>query len=468
MQNLKTDDLTPWRVRAGWRLTITSLLAAACLGGTARAQTANRFLLDQYFPTGIPGYGNALGVTVLSRQRPDYDPLGVRVGDFIIRPEIDQSLGYTSNLLGQKGGQGSFEEQTAGSLRAASDWGRNSLAGEVTFDDRRTPSLSQENRTDWTATLGGTHDFGRDTLTLTASHLSLHQDPTDIDARVLNLPGQFFSAPLPFQMNDLRASYATTFGRFTVTPEIEFTNITFGNLRVFGLNGAGTPPVVGGTVLGVPSNQGYRDRNLYSGGVIGRYEFAPLHNAVLLVRDINTTYYSATRNLYGPNRSSNGIEVMAGLDYTASGVWRYRALVGYEVRKFNNREYKTHAAPVAEANVIWQPTGLTTVTGRVVHTIEDAADESISGYDYTSARLQVDHEYLRNVLLTGYVGLQRADYLQSNLNETFYGGGVGATWLINRNIHLAATYDLSQRVASASFGGNYMASTALLTAKFGL
>ena len=149
-------------------------------------------------------------------------------------------------------------------------------------------------------------------------------------------------------------------------------------------------------------------------------------------------------------------------------MFRYRALVGYEIREFHSASYQTHAAPVAEANVIWQPTGLTTVTGKAVRSIEDTSDPTISGYDYTSARIQVDHEYARNILLNGYVGLQRADYLQINAGETLYGAGVGATWLFNRNVRLSATYDVTKREGSLSIGPNYLQNVGLLQLRLGL
>jgi hypothetical protein len=425
-------------------------------------------LLDQYFQPGVPGYGQDLGVTVLSRSRPEYDPLGVPVGDFIVRPEIDEGIGYNSNVLGTSPAKGSFDIDSQGSLRLNSDWGRNSLGAEITVDDRRLPAESIEDRTDWSGTVGGTYEIGRDVLTLAASHFALHQDPTGIDAQQFTVPGQYTTNPIPYTLDDVRASYATTFGRFGVTPEVDYERLRFSGLKLYSLNGTPVPAPVGGTVAGVPISQSYRDRDILEGGVTGRYEFAPLRNALLVVRDVNTDYSSSQAADFGPSRSSNAVEVLAGLDYVADAVWRYRALVGYEIRDFNSKQYKSHAAPIVEANVIWQPSGLTTVTGRLLRTIEDAADESVSGYDYTSGRLSVDHEYARNILLSGYVGAQRADYLQTPNSETYYGGGAGVTWLINRNVRLSATDDVTQREASSNFGPNYLQNVTLLQVRLGL
>ena len=66
---------------------------------------------------------------------------------------------------------------------------------------------------------------------------------------------------------------------------------------------------------------------------------------------------------------------------------------------------------------------MTTVTATLTRSMEDAAQETVAGYTYTSARLVVDHEYLRNVLLQASVGVQRADFLQGGGHQTGFSAG---------------------------------------------
>jgi hypothetical protein len=442
------------------------LAAPLLLPNAAQAQLAQVMgpsLLDQFSQEGVPGYAAEPGTTVLSRARPDYDPLGVRAGDFIIRPEVVESLGYNDNLLGTNTGEkSSFEEDTAASMGFASDWRRDSLGGAITVDDRRTLGLSQLDRTDWTASLGGTYQIGRDVLTLAAAHLSQHEDPTGIDAQAFNVPGQLYSQPIPYTVDDIRIKYAADFGRISLTPDFDYTRFRFSDLKLFGINGALVPPTIDGFAGTVPVSQSYRNRDIYSATITGRYEFAPLRNAVLLVRDTNSDYLSSAAT-FGPSRSSNSVDVLAGLEYASSAVWRYRVLVGYEIRQFNNSAaYPTHSAPVAEANIIWQPTGLTTVTFRALRSIEDAADENVAGYDYTSAQLRADHELFRNVLLSGHLVYQNASYLQSNGEQTFYTVGGGVTYLLNRLVHITATYDLTDSNGKGGYGPAYLQNMAML------
>jgi hypothetical protein len=221
-------------------------------------------------------------------------------------------------------------------------------------------------------------------------------------------------------------------------------------------------------VLGIPVNQSYRDRNLYTGSLTARYEFAPLRNAVLVIRDTSVQYTSSNKNIFGPDRSGNGVQILAGLDYTASAVWRYRLLAGWQLRTFTSSAYQSQNAPIFEADVIWQPTGLTTVTFKGVRAIADASNEAVASYAYTAARLQADHELRRNVLLSGYVGVANASYLGVTGSQMQYGVGGGATWLINRTLHVTLTDDFLDQTGSKGFAAPFTQNVTLLQLRFAL
>ncbi len=118
--------------------------------------------------------------------------------------------------------------------------------------------------------------------------------------------------------------------------------------------------------------------------------------------------------------------------------------------------------------MIWQPTGLTTVTLRALRTIEDAADENVAGYDLNSARLQVDHELRRNILLTGYVWPAARELYRPDATQTFYGGGAGITYLVNRHVRVEVTDDIVSLTGTQPFGPSYTQNIALVTLKLAM
>ena len=431
------------RAPAGW---VAGIVAGGivlfCRPGTGHAQ-----LVDQYFPTNVPGYDQS----VLGRARPEYAPTGVRVSSFNLLPALSEGLGYDDNVLGSSNSKrGSLLVNTRASLAANSDWSRNSVGADLSVDDTRYPDQNSLSYTNWTASLGGALDVGRDQATLSYSHLSLHQLANDIDS-------QGITQPVPYTDDNVRLGYQTTFGRISLLPSFTFSAFRFSN-------------VAGASTIDEKAN----DRDAYAGQVETRYELAPQRNVLLVVRSGTNQYLHPTDAT--PNNA--GFSVLAGLDYTANAVFRYRALVGYSYRSYSSSITSSRSAPTAEASAIWTPTGLTTVTGTVSRRIEDALSAGIIGYTYNEARLVVDHEYRRDVLLEGLGSIQYAEYTNGGGNQTIGTVGGSVQWLLNRNASLVASYYFTAGNGSStstttattitSFGGSYTRNIALLTLRLQL
>lgn len=379
--------------------------------------------LEAYFPRGVPGYGQELGVDVLSRLRPLYEEPGVRAGSFIIRPQLTEAIGYDSNPAGFSSGAGSGVLRTSPSLAVNSDWSRDSLGANLAVDSHRYWDTPRQSYTNWSASIGGGYTIGRSDLTLAYSHLSLHQTAGSIGA----VPSD---TPVHFQVDDLRAAYTFNLGRLSFTPNVDVRNYYFDNT----------------TILGIPTSQQYRNRAVLSGGVTTRYSLSDLRSLLFVLQGVDS--HHTTPQLGEPSYNSKSFLALGGLDYEAIGAWRYQLLAGVEVRAFQSPAFKTHTAPVAEGSLIWTPTGLTTVTGTLARVIEAAAAEGTAGYTYTTARLILDHEYLRNVLLQARAGAQVAQYLQGGGSQTSFSIGAGVNWLMNRNMRLSADYDFTTQTGA--------------------
>jgi hypothetical protein len=409
-------------------------------------------IVDQYFPTNVPGYDQS----VLGRARPEYAPSGVRVGSFNLLPSLSEGLGYDDNILGSSNGKrGSLLVDTRASLSANSDWSRDSVGADLTVDDTRYPDQNSLSYTNWTASLGGALDIGRDQATASYSHLSLHQLGSDIDS-------QGITQPVPYTDDNVRLGYRTTFGRISLLPSFTFSAFRFSNVAS------------SGSTLDEKVN----DRDAYVGELETRYELAPQRNVLLVVRSGTNQYLRPTNTT--PNNA--GFSVLAGLDYTADAVIRYRALVGYSYRSYSSSITSSRSAPTAEASAIWTPTGLTTVTGTLSRRIEDALSAGIIGYTYNEARLVVDHEYRRDVLLEALGSIQYAEYTNGGGNQTIGTVGGSVQWLLNRNAQLVASYYFTAgngsstttnavtntTTANSFSGGSYTRNIALLTLRLQL
>jgi hypothetical protein len=406
------------RNRAWPILCAGSVLAVA---SPARAQTA----ASVYFPTGNAGYDQALGVTVLSRIRPEYQDSGVQLGGFTLRPELDQSIFDNTNVNGTAGpNAGSWGEDTAGSISGQSDWSRNSLQASVGFDHDQFFDLPNDNYTNWNIGLGGGYTIGDSQLLASYSHSSFNQLGNTIGT-------QKSESPALNTTDTGELSYTFNFGRFAVTPTLDVSAYRFGAV----------------TIGGVAQSQNYLNRNVVAGGVVTRYALTGAAGLLFVARGTGSDYIDPQPGQ--PSNNSTSALVLAGLDYQAESVWRYSLLAGVERTAFAAAQYGTYTAPIISADVIYTPTGVLTITGSATRSIEDTSTTASEGYVLSQANLVVDYELLRNVLLEGRTGFQYASYIHGSAqsNETV-GGGV--TWLINRDMQLSLNDDFTNQTSPGS------------------
>lgn len=401
--------------------------------------------LSEIFAEGVPGFGTAPGVTVRSRARPDSETAPIHTGAFLVEPRLEATIGYDDNVLSGPDRRGSWLAGTAGSLLIGSGWSRDAFGAYFSAADTRYFGQPQQSRTDGSASVGGAIDIGRDRLTVGLAHLSQHEDRSNLNALTSD-------RPVAYRVDDARLSYTTRFDRLTVVPEAEISSWHYGDT----------------TVLGQFARQGYRDRTMLRGGTTFRYEWAPLRNLVFVTRALSQRY---DKPLPGQSSlNSSGYQALLGVDYDEDTVWRVRLLVGGETRQFQAPRYRSHTAMIAEGELTWNPTGMTTVRGILTRTIEDAAQEGVSGFTYTAGKLGIDHELMRDVLIAASVGLRHAAYLQGG-QQAGESAGVGVTWLFNRYARVSATYDLNTvhgagPLNTAATG--YARDVALVTVRLGL
>jgi hypothetical protein len=433
---------------AAWLATAVALAVCLSVPGRANAQ----HLLDQYLSQDVPGTLIEPGVTVASRLRPDYDPIDFRIGEITIRPELLNSLGFDDNVFGQKSHRASALIETNAQIQANYDHSDTKGFSTLTVDNYRYPEQNQQSYTNWTASLGGSHQFGRDNLSVAYDHLNLNQTARDLDTPQL-------TNPLPYNVDVFRLDYKAMLSRLFIEPALGLSNYNFTN----------------GSINNTPYIQTNRDRVVVEPALTFGYELAPQRDVVLVVRDAVAFYRNEIAGQ--SSRNFDDVSALAGLDFE-EGIFRYRLLVGYESRSFTSVAYKTIAAPIAEASVIWNPTGLTTLTGQASRRIQDSADETTIAFTETAVGMRVDHEYQRNVILSAGTSYLRDDYSQKQGEQELITFSTSATWLLNRNLRLVGSYEFNRRNSTLSgdlgpingqpFGQSYSDDRFLITFHFTL
>ena len=227
---------------------ITVPLATVLSIAIAAPASAQR--IDEYLNPAVPGFNVEPGVTVKSRLRPEYDYQGLRLGSFIFHSEAAESIGYETNVTATQPAHGSTFLDTSATAQAVSDWGSNSLGAAVSVNNNLYFDQPRQTDTNWTAALGGSYDFGSDTLYVAYAHLNLNETPSDLGVPQLD-------APITYRVDTGRISFRTVFGKGAITPGLEVTNFSYDN----------------GTVQGVPYNQSYRNRVVITPSAVAAYQF---------------------------------------------------------------------------------------------------------------------------------------------------------------------------------------------------
>jgi hypothetical protein len=380
--------------------------------------------IDTFFPSGVGGYDQQLGVTVQSRARPLYAAPGINLDSFNIQPRLDQSLFYNSDPSGASG-QGSWGSSTAASVRAGSLWTRNSLGLSLGVDSFRYFSLPALNHTNWNIGVGGGYTIGDSQLVLDYSHQSYSQLGNTLGTVQTQ-------TPILDQTDTAQLSYTFNFSRFSVTPDISASSYRFGTA----------------TVLGIPLNQQFLDRNALAAGVTARYAMSDEGGLLVVVRGVDNAYINPQPGV--PSNDSKNYLLLGGLDYQARGVWRYRLLAGVEMSTFAAAQYPTNTSPTVQASVIWTPTGVVTLTGTLTRAVQAPQSAGTNGFALTTANLVADYEFRRNILLQARGGLQYAQYLQGGA-QTNFTVGAGVSWLLNRNLRLSLDYDTTEQTGTTNF-----------------
>lgn len=418
-----------------------ALAASICAIGRATAE-----ILTALLPDGVPGYDSGPGITVETREHPEQMPLGLREGPVVLAPKLEEGLGYDSNALPGPYRRGSWEITTGATLAASTETSQATVGSVVSLEDRRVLALPAQSRTDGSVSAGGRFNLGQDDATIALAHVESHEDRGEIST----IPSD---RPVGFRLDDVRVAYTFHRAPWSLTPELEATDWRY------------DPTTIGG----LPADQSYRNRLVVQAGVTLRYALAPLRDLVFVIRGLGQDYTDTPAGQINPG--SRSYQVLAGMSDETDPVWHWRLLVGGEVRRFDASAYRPQNTLIAEAGGSWSPSGMTTVSATISRETDAAAQEGVSGLTYTAARLAIDHELRRDVLLNGWVGWQQQDDFQGGYQAGTH-FGIGVTWVVNRMMRVALTYDQIDLRGSTQVGTTaspgYSRGLGLMSVRMGL
>ncbi|WP_336966217.1 outer membrane beta-barrel protein [Sphingobium aquiterrae] len=369
---------------------------ACCYASSAHAQSET--LLVQ--PSLPDDFDRGRNISVQQRARPDYDPIGIRSGAFNIFPQVETSLAYSDNVYYSDNNTVSDGSITvAPSVQVVSDWSRHQLRLRGNARLTRYFDETLRNQNPWNLGALGRVDVG-DTLRfipevqLAREFENPFSGETTADQSALS---NYLRA-----YGSLRTEYSS--GQTKLTLSVDDTNYDFSTIELRS-----------GTIR----DQSDRDRNIFRVTGQAQYAFTPSMAAFAQLGYRKTDYPHLLLN-GDANRDSDSWVIIGGVNFDLSALMRGTIGVGYIRRSYDSPLYRNVDGFSAEAKVEYFPTELTTVTLAARRTIEDSFITTTSGYFDNRASLRIDHELLRNLILSAMGEYAKQDYIGSKQKVDVY------------------------------------------------
>jgi len=390
-----------------------SLLLTTCIALAAPAAFAQEGGLPQP-PRGVP---------VQERARPDLDPAGIRAGAFLLFPELTVAGEYTDNVYAtEQNTESDYILVVAPEARFRSDWNNHALNARFGARLGRFADNSREDFDDYVAAVDGRLDVRRSTkATGVLSFQRLHEargTPDDVGGL----------EPAEYGKWTVGGGLEHSFARAAVQLGVERLSYDYDDVR--GLN----------SII----DQDDRDRDITATSLRVSYSTSP--NLATFVE----AAYNWRRYDRGELRDSEGYRLTGGVTLDFGGVTSGDVFAGYRAQDYENPAFAEVEGFTYGARVLWNPTLLTSVEFTAANTVEETIIPGSTAYVESLYRVEVNHELLRNLILTGTAAYVEDDFKRSTRTDDVYSLGVGARYLLNRHVTLQAAYGWTERESNAN------------------
>ncbi|WEX10359.1 outer membrane beta-barrel protein [Chelativorans sp. AA-79] len=348
------------------------------------------------------------------REENPYAPLGLRLGNVVVRPSIEQGLTWTSNADDSPDGEEAVLSETTLRLNATTDWSRHRAALDASTTFRK--SLSGEEVRETEGDARATLEF-------------------DIAA---GLTG--------------RASLGYSFGRERASSPVSIAGVEDQPLRHTIDGSVGIGKDVGPLRLratGEVIRNQYGDAELVGGGTLsqadrnstlallrlrGGYEVSPALTPFLEV-EAGRRFYDQERDSAGYARSATRLGARAGVTLDLSEKLRGEVSAGWISEDFEDDRLEAVSGPTLAASLEWSPLRGTIVGLNASTYVEGSTTAGESGSLLHSATLRLERQMRSNLTGSLAFGVSYRDYSGGG-HDLILNGEAALTWWVNRYVGL--------------------------------
>lgn len=384
-------------------------------------------------PLGTAAYGQVAPPSPSERELKEFEPVGGRIGSFLLYPSVEARIEYDDNILALPSeGEGDVELTMRAAMALESRWLRHSLEADAYIEQSLHGRFTTEDMTEGGARVRGRLDISRDTSArLVASLDSLGENRANITAA-----GQARD-PTRFRRADALLSLAHDLGRVQLIGDTQIIALDFDDAV---------------TAEGDPLDQDFRDSLYLRASLAAAVEISPRVSG-LLRGQVDRLSYVGDPEVPDPfDRDTTGYSVEAGLRLELSNLLFGEVRAGLLHREVDDPTANGVTGASFGANLTWNITPLTTLRLFGDRQVEEGGSQLVSGNIRSQARIEAEHELLRNIILEARGGAALIDtvgIIDAQAQE--YNLMVGATWKVDRNFRVFARADRFQRFADGDF-----------------
>jgi hypothetical protein len=382
-------------------------------GGLVTETVASRERLKDY--DNIKKYG---AERVSDRDRNFAQPEGIRAGNYVILPSLEETLIYDDNIFRSDANRVSdFRNELTPEVHFQSHLPRHlldlSLAGKIVSYFENSDQDYANLRANLQSALHFDHAH---TLSLSALSAIEHEERGELLTPL--------TAAEPVELYHNRAALGLTrdVGRLYGTISGSFERWDYTDTKS-----------ISGTMLDLDA----RDTDQWVAQIKLGYRISPGYEIVAKVRGLR----ELNRGNEDFDRDAVGYEALAGVAFETNPLLRWRLLGGYGVRDFDQSNLDTVASTLIEGRMQWLPTQTITVYTDLSHEIVSANGPEDNGRVETALRGKVEYELYHNLLLTADLEIKEADFIGSDRRDREYSGRIGLDYFPNKNLVLSVGYE---------------------------
>ncbi|MFA7305599.1 MAG: outer membrane beta-barrel protein [Hyphomicrobium sp.] len=354
----------------------------------------------------------------LFRQEP-YDPVGIKIGSFVLFPELDLGTSYYSNVFHAPSAKSDVAFDVVPSARLVSNWSRHALefsaTGILSFyndyatEDDRDYQLEARGRLDITS---------RANIQALISRQQSFEDRSALDASSAGTRAKIIE-------DQAVAAYNQKFNRLSLQFRGSISDYSYGSTED----------------AGTVTNNKDRDYTQYEEAARATWELKPQLSPFFEVA-VNHRDYSEAAQSDGINRTSNGERYRFGISFGNDGdIVRGEISLGYGVQTPSDRRLHPVDGLIIDANATWRVTPLTSILFNAMSDVSETTTADVGGAFYRSASIGIRHELRRYLVVSAAFNYSNQDSQDGVISDNEFREILGIEYFADRNTVLYGRYE---------------------------